>query len=389
MLKSGVYTQLAPIRFGCGSVSTVGETAKSLGIRKAMIVTDAGVVNAGHDQKVMASLKEAGIAALLWDEVQPECPDSTLRAARKFALDNKVDGLIGLGGGSSMDTAKISSIMIPNDIDDILTHLNAYLFRERTYANPAIPVILIPTTFGTGAESTYCGVVSSEVEDAKIGVLCEPSYGIVDPTLALGLPKQGTAFTGMDAFSHALEALGHVNRTPHSDLLAFEAIRLMYQWLPQACEDIYDLEAREHTALACSFAAISFSEAGVHIGHCAAHLMGHDFHMAHGWACALGIPPVIELMAARFPEKVARLGRIMGLDYVEGGGNVGEAVADAARALMRRVGIPSLAAHGVSRKQAMAYAPRMYADHLSQVFDTDVTLQVCEQYIACMYDKYT
>ncbi len=388
MLKSGVYTQLAPIQFGNGSVEMVGEIAKNLGINKAMVITDAGVVGVGHDKKVMASLEKAGVTALLWDRAQPECPDSALREARTFALEHQIDGLIGLGGGSSMDTAKISSIMIPNDIDDILNHLNTYLFGEKKYANPALPVVLVPTTFGTGAESTYCGVVSSEVENAKIGVLCNPSYGIVDPTLAVGLPAQGTAFTGMDAFSHALEALGGKKNTPHSDLLAYEAIRLLYQWLPKACQDVNALEPREYTALASNFAGISFSEAGVHIGHCTAHFIGHDFHMAHGWACALNVPPIIELMGKHFPEKTAALGRAMGLDVSETASNLGKTVANEARALMRRVGIPSLAAHGVSREQTMAYAPMINENFLSHAFDIEIDLPLCEAYLASLYDNY-
>lgn len=388
MMKSGVYTQLAPIRFGSGSVVTVGEVAKSLGIRKAMVITDAGVVGVGHHKKVLASLQQAGIAAELWDQVLPECPDAALRQARAFALAHHIDGLIGLGGGSSMDTAKISSVLIPNDIDDILNHLNTYLFGEKTYANPALPVILIPTTFGTGAESTYCGVVSSAVEDAKVGVLCNPSYGIVDPTLAVGLPAQGTAFTGMDAFSHALEALGGKNRTPHSDLLAYEAIRLLCQWLPKACENINDLTAREYTALASNFAGISFSEAGVHIGHCTAHFIGHDFCMAHGWACALNIPPIIELMGKHFPEKTVKLGQAMGLDVSASTPALGDTVADAARALMRQVGIPSLATSGVTREQVMSYATLINENFLSHAFDIEIDLPLCQAYLASLYDKY-
>lgn len=387
MLKSGVYTQLAPVLFGSGSVEAVGETVKGLGIRKAMVITDAGVVGVGHDKKVMASLEKAGVAAVLWDKVQPECPDSALREARAFALEHQIDGLIGLGGGSSMDTAKMSLVMIPNDIDDILNHLNPYLFGEKKYENPALPVILIPTTFGTGAESTFCGVISSEVEHAKIGVLCTPSYGIVDPMLAVGLPAQGTAFTGMDAFSHALESLGADNRTPHSDLLAFEAIRLLCMWLPKACADIQDPVPREYTALASNFAGIAFSEAGVHIGHCTAHFIGHDFHMAHGWACALNIPPIVELMGKHFPEKVAKLALIMGIDVAEGE-DLGVAVADGVRSLMRQVGIPSLASHGVTREQIMAYAPMVNENFLSHAFDIEIDLPLCEAYMASLYDNY-
>lgn len=388
MIKSGVYTQLAPVQFGSGSVSMAGEVASSFNLTRVMIVTDAGVVGVGHDQKVIASLEKSGITPLLWDNVEPECPEAVLREAVAFARDNQIDGLIGLGGGSSMDTAKIASVMIPNDMDDILSHLNTYLFGEKKYAKPQLPVILIPTTFGTGSESTYVGMVTSDTEKFKIGVLCNPSYGIIDPALSLGLPALSTAFTGMDAFSHALEALGSIPRTPHSDLLAYEAIRLITKWLPVACKDINDLEAREYMALACNFAGISFSESGVHIGHCIAHFLGYDFHMAHGWTCALATPPIVELMGVHFPEQTVKLAEAMELDIPADTQDIGKFVADAIRSLMHSLGIPSLAAQGITREQAMAYAPLVNEHFLSHVFDVTIDLPLCEAYMASLYDNY-
>lgn len=388
MLRTGSYTQLSPVLFGSGTVAQAAEKAKAIGITKAMIVTDQGVVKTGHDKKLIKSLEQAGLAYVLWPNSIGDCPDSSVREGAAFAREQKVDGIIGFGGGSSLDTAKAIAVIAANT-DAILDEIPAYLSGQKQYPNAPMPKLLIPTTFGTGAECTFVCVITDSKLDCKIGLPSPPTFAIVDPELALGMPAFVTAFTGMDAFSHASEALAEVKNTYHSDVMAYEAIRIITQWLPKACADINDLEAREWMGIASNFAGISFSESGVHIGHSIAHALGHKYHLAHGICCALVTPPTIEFTAKAYPEKIAKLGEAMGLAVTEKDPKkIGKQVADAVRNLMKEIAIPSFEAQGLTKDQIMAVVDLVYGEPLCTCFCGEITKEDVITTVASCYDGY-
>lgn len=388
MLKTGVYTQLCPVLLGNGTVAGAGEKIKELGVTKAMIITDKGLVAVGHDRKVAASLDAAGIPWVLWPNAEGDCPDSSVREGAAVARKEKVDGIIGIGGGSSLDTAKSIAVIAANT-DDILDEIPAYLSGAKAYPNPPLPKLLIPTTFGTGAECTFVSVITDSKLDCKIGLPSPPTYSIVDPELALGTPKSVTAYTGLDAFSHANESLTEVKSTYHSDLLAYEAIRIITQWLPKACADTQDIEAREWMAVAANFAGISFSESGVHIGHSIAHALGHKYHLAHGICCALTTPPTIEFVAVHYPEKTKKIGEAMGMTITETDPvKLGKLVADKVRGLMREVGIPTFDELGVTREDVLSMEGLVYGEPLCTCFDGTVTREEVVRALESCCDNY-
>lgn len=388
MLKSGVYSQLAPILFGNGTSQQAGKKAKDLAMTKVLLVTDKGVLDIGHTEKIAKVIETEGIEVVIWDGVETDCPDYTVVAGAAIGRKKAVDGIIGVGGGSALDTAKAIAAVISNG-DAVLQEIVLYLTGQKKYAVQPLPLLLIPTTAGTGSESTFVSVVSSETMQCKVGLPCPPNYGIVDPELTLGSPSFITAFTGMDAFSHANEALTEAKNTPHSDLLAYEAIGLISKWLPIAVKDINNIEARENLALASNFAGIAFNESGVHMGHSTAHALGHMYHIPHGICCALVTPAIIEFAAKTYPEKMKKIGEIMGLSFsAEGPEAIGKAVGNAVRALCKEIGIPSLKEQGLTKEQVLAAKPMIYQEPLCMTFGGTIAEQDVITVLETLYDDY-
>jgi alcohol dehydrogenase len=388
MLKSGIYLQLAPVLFGRGTLGKAGCTAKELGLSNVLVVTDKTLVATGCVAALGDSLDAQNIRVTTWDGVETDTPESSVRAGAAAARRQRVDGVVGIGGGSALDTAKAIAVTAVNG-DGILDDIPAYLSRAKTYSTKPLPTILIPTTAGTGTESTFVAVVTSDVLDCKIGLPCTPAYAIVDPLLTVSAPPLVTAFTGLDAFSHAFEALTEEKNTHHSDLLACEAIRLISRWLPAAVSVGTNIEAREHLALAGNYAGIAFNESGVHIGHAVAHALGHAFHIPHGICCALVTAPLTEFVARDYPCKIRRVGEAMGRPVTAGDpAAIGRQVAGHVRALCRETGLPSLREQGVHREQIIALKRPISENPLARTYAGAFTEENIETILSCMYDSY-
>lgn len=360
-MSCNVYKQLSPMLFGAGAIDKSGDVAAGLHMKRVMVVTDPGINRLGYPERIMKSVREKNIEALLWAEAGNECRVEDLLLGAEKARNFKADGLIGIGGGSALDAAKSLGVLSTNDPDKILKNVEFYLENVKLhggdpgYDHPVLPAILVPTTAGTGAEATFQSIIDNPATGNKIALPANPVYGIIDPELALGSPARLTAWCGFDAFSHAVECVLTRNTNKHNELLAFEAMRLIFKWLPVACEDINNYEAREELAWAANMAGIAFGETDCNIGHAVAQAMGHLFHFPHGLACASVTPGVIEFASRAHPGTVRRMGVAMGLDCVHvGDADIGKAVADHHRAMMRRVGIVSLTEfNGTAVKDAL------------------------------------
>lgn len=388
MFKSGEYTQLAPVLFGKGMIKKVVDVVNKCNVKKVLLVTDKFLSGKDFFIEIKSSLEDAGIEVSVWTDVVGECPDYILRDGASFAKEKDIDGIIGIGGGSSLDSAKALSVLIPNG-EAILDEIPAYLSGSKKYPNPQLPVILIPTNSGTGSEVTFVAVITDSITKGKIGLPCPPTYAIIDPGLMVGSPSFVTAVSGLDAMSHAIESLCEVKHTPHSDLLAYEAIRLIAEWLPIACNDIDNIEAREKLAFASNIAGISFSESGVHVGHSFAHSLGYHYHIPHGHACAIMTPPTIEFIAKEYPDKVREIGKLMGLDLQNvDNGALGKRVADEVRKLMKEVEIPSLESTGITRDQALDLVQFSVNEPLCMQYDGTITKNDLIEVITSAYDHY-
>lgn len=379
----GLYTQACPVLFGSGAVAQVGEKVKELGINKVMVVTDAGIIKVGHDKKVIASLDAAGVPWVLFDRSGPDAPDYIVQEAVSIFEEEGCDGLIGIGGGSSLDTAKGIAVAGANNGMTVKEFLAAKL---KEY--PSLKLIMIPTTSGTGSESTRVAVITNTETHFKGGVRVTATYAIIDPELTLGTPQSITANCGLDAAAHAVEALTSKSYNPHADILALDAIKRIFKWLPVACDEPMNLEAREQLALASNFAGIAFADAHVHLGHVMAHGMGARYHMPHGYACAITTPVVIERSAPVVPEIIESIADAIGLELKEGE-DLGKQVADAFRCLMKRVGIPTLAESGYTIEQIDDLYDYVMSDGLRNFACFTLNDEVIHEALKDCYRLYT
>lgn len=350
------YTLLCPVTYGAGALEKLGEKVKELGGNKIFCIYDQGVKMAGLADKMVKVLKDNQIEYEVYEDVKPDPSDTSIDEIAEKARSAKADLVIGLGGGSSLDAAK--------SVAGLLTNAGKvseyYAEDQKGFVNPTAPIILIPTASGTGSEVTVMAVVTDTTKGVKRTILNHATAAIVDPELTLTVPEHVTAATGMDALSHAIEAYTctPTATNPLSDVLALEAVKLITANLEKACADGSDLEARSNLSLGSNFAGISFSAAGVHFGHAAAHEIGAKYHIPHGTLCAIMLPEVIEFSADALPERIHNIADAMGVEIPEGTSDVesGKLVADYLRAYMKRIKVRTLKECGLTREDAVACA---------------------------------
>ena len=269
--------------------------------------------------------------------------------------------------------------------------MTQYLTLPPTCLSTQVPIILVPTTAGTGSEVTAVCVISNLAANEKLGLFLKGRVtAILDPELTLTVPPSVTANTGLDAFCHAVESITAKNRNPRSEVLALDAIRRIVRSLPAACRDGSDLEARTDLALASNFAGIAFADADNHFGHSLADALSATFHTPHGLNCAWGDPELILLIAPAVPDKIRLIGEAMGLTFTgsEAPTQLGAEVAQAVRSLMRTCGIKSPREMGFTREQVLSGAPLAFESGLRFNCPADITPEMAQSAMAGIYDHY-
>jgi len=294
---------------GIGAVERITEEAKALDVKKALMVTDKGIIGSGIGSRVEGLLKQEGIAVDTFDQVESDPSIACCEACIEVAKSGKYDLIVGVGGGSSMDIASVSSLMCtnPGTIHDY--------FGINLVKNPGIPVFLIPTTAGTGAEVTPNAILTDVEAKLKKGIVSPyilPRAAVIDPTLTLSMPPRVTSFSGMDALTHAIESFTSVNATSLTDMYAREGIRLIARSLRTAVAKGDNLEARYDMALGSLYAGISLANAGVTAVHALAYPLGGEFHVPHGIANGLLLPHVMEFNIIGDIPKFAEVAKLMG-----------------------------------------------------------------------------
>jgi len=312
--KVTLFRTTKRILIGPGSIEKLGVEAQLLKAKKVLIITDPGVIQAGLLEGVKTSLQAVGISFLIFDGVEPDPRIEVVEKSVQSARKEGIDLIVGFGGGSSLDIAKVTSIMITNSekIDS--------LFGIDLVPNPGVPVILVPTTAGTGSEVTPIAILSDTKEKLKKGIVSAylfPEVAIVDPKLTIGLPPSVTAFTGMDALTHAIESYYSINATDLSDLLAFRAMELLSKNIRMAFAHGENLVARSNMMEGSLLAGIAFANAGVGAVHAFAYPLGGEFHLAHGLTNTLMLPYVMRYNILGCPHKFAQMAKAFG-EKVEG-----------------------------------------------------------------------
>lgn len=297
---------------GVGSVERVGELALTIGAKNVLLVTDAGIVAAGHAGRVQRNLEAAGLRVTLFDRAREnpttKCVDDCVAVARAAG----VDGLVGLGGGSSMDTAKGGNFILTNG-----GRMQDYWGVGKA-TKPMLPFIAIPTTAGTGSELQSAALIADEVTHQKMACLdpkCAARVAILDPVLTVSQPPRVTACTGIDAIAHAVETAVTTKRNALSEKLSAEAFKLCITAFPAVLQDPNDLNARSRMQLGAAYAGAAIENSMLGAAHAAANPLTAHFGIVHGQAVGLMLPHVVRFNADEAGAQVAyaALARTAGL----------------------------------------------------------------------------
>lgn len=298
------------IVMGPGAIGQIAQEVLGLKAKKVLIVTDKGLIDAGLVKLAQESLEKSRIKYAIFDAVEPDPRYEISADCVDMIKSEKADVVIGFGGGSPIDIAKISAIMAKNE-----GPLAEY-FGIDLIPKPGLPTIMIPTTAGTASEVTPIAILSDEGAKLKRGIVSPylfPAVALLDPELTLGLPPHITASTGMDALIHAIEAYTSINATGLTDTLAIRAVELLYNNIRTAYANGSNLEARSSMMEGSLTAGLSFSNAGVTAVHAFAYPIGAEFHIPHGIANTLMLPHVMRFNFIGNVPKFAELAWAFGL----------------------------------------------------------------------------
>jgi alcohol dehydrogenase class IV len=369
-----IFTYGAPLlKFGAGSSAEIGYDLSQYGVRRVLVVTDPGVAATGAPQRVADQMKAFAIEAEVFDGVRVEPTDAGMREAIAYARESGPwDAFVAVGGGSSIDTAKAINLLTTND-GELADYLNPPIGEGRAPARPLNPLVAVPTTTGTGAESTTVCVLDVLDLRVKTGIShprLRPTLAVVDPELTRTQPAGVTASAGMDIVCHALESytarpydsyerkrpeerVPYCGANPVADMWSERALALIARSFRAAVRDGEDMEARTDMALAATFAGLGFGNAGVHIPHANAYPIagqvtgfhpvgypGEEAMVPHGMAVALTAPEAFRFTFGAGPDRHIRAAELLAPE-LDHDGDPAERLPVALLGLMRDIGIPN------------------------------------------------
>ena len=304
MIQNFSFHTTPQLHFGQGSLERLPQELKQWNPHSILLVSDPGVLKAGITAKVETLIVDAGYRVTIFSEVEPDPRIETAEACANAARSCKADVIIGVGGGSAMDIAKVAAVLAYSK-----QHIHSMFGIEQVNA-AGLALILVPTTAGTGSEVTHIAILSDEQEHLKKGIVSKflfPRLAIVDPLLTLGVPAAVTAASGMDALLHAVEAFTSKNANDLSDTLARRAMRLISENLRDAYQNGQNLEARTGMLEGSMLAGMAFANAGVTAVHAFAYPIGAEFHIPHGVANCIMMGPVLTFNISGNPAKFAEV----------------------------------------------------------------------------------
>ncbi|MBU8815771.1 iron-containing alcohol dehydrogenase [Mycolicibacterium goodii] len=355
-----MVTNIALPRFakiGAGAADTLGDVIAQLGIARPVLVTDRYLVETGQAERLVKTLTAAGSTPAVFSDTVPDPTVDSLSGGLELVRAHRADGIIGFGGGSPMDTAKALAVLSVNG-GDIASYK-----APSSYTGPALPIVAVPTTAGSGSEATQFTVITDGETDEKMlcpGLSFLPIAIVVDFELTVSMPARLTADTGVDALTHAIEAYVSRRASPFADGLALAAMQSIAKHLRRAYTDGADREAREAMMLASTQAGMAFSNSSVALVHGMSRPIGGHFHVAHGLSNAMLLPAVTRFSVDSATGRYADCARAMGI--------VGAAVADRDAAselvtelerLCADVEVPTPRSYGVDEKEWEARLPTM------------------------------
>ena len=411
--------EATPIKYGPGAAADAGWELKRLGVTRALLVTDPGVAAIGHPDRVRAGIEAEGIEVVVYDRARVEPTLDSLQEAADFAREAAVDGFVSVGGGSSIDTAKVADLITTHPAA-VMEYVNPPVGKGRKPPSPLRPHLAIPTTSGTGAEATTVAVLDVPEMKVKTGIshrYLRPAQGIVDPELVRTLPAEVTSSTGLDVVCHAAESYlsrpydqrerprspderpPYQGANPVADVWSAKALEYGGRFLRRAVADADDLEARGAMMLAATMAGVGFGSAGVHIPHaCAYPIAGlkhayrppgypddHPF-VPHGHSVIVTAPAAFRFTYEAAPERHHHVAELLAGEPIASPGP--DSLPDLLRALMRDVDaprgvaalgydendVPALVEGALKQQRLLVVSPReVTGDDLGHILNASMT----------------
>jgi alcohol dehydrogenase class IV len=399
--------EATPVKFGTGASGEAGWELRRLGVKRVMLVTDPGVAALGHPERIKELIEAEGIEVVPYDRARVEPTIDSFQDAADFALEHEVDGFVSVGGGSSMDTAKVANLVTTHPAP-VMDYVNPPVGKGRKPPSPLRPHLAIPTTSGTGSDATTVAVLDIPDMKVKTGIshrYLRPTQAIVDPDLTRTLPPEVTSSTGLDVVCHAAESFlskpfdqrarpdspddrpPYQGANPVADVWSAKALEFGGRYLRRAVSDGEDVEARGYMMLAATMAGVGFGSAGVHIPHSCAYPIAsvkHEYQppgypdehpfVPHGHSVIVTAPAAFRFTYEAMPERHHHVAELL----------AGEAIADPGpdtlphvlRTLMRDVDaphgvsafgyteeeIPALVEGALKQERLLAVAPREVSD---------------------------
>lgn len=374
-LETAFTIDTSSIKYGPGVTREVGHDMRRLAARRVMVLTDAQLAQGESVATAVAALRAAGIDAILFDQVRVEPTSGSFMQAIEFASSGKFDGYLAVGGGSVIDTAKAANLYATYPAD-LLAYVNPPIGRGEPVPGPLKPLIAVPTTAGTGSETTGVAIFDYTEMHAKTGIAhraLRPNLGILDPDNTRTMPKLVAASSGLDVLSHALESLtalpyharaaptapelrpAYQGANPISDIWCSKAIQMVAANIVRAIQDPDDVEARSQMLLAAAYAGIGFGNAGVHLPHGMSYPVSgmvraynppgypadHPI-VPHGVSVILNAPAVFRFTAPANPQRHLLGAQLMGVDISNvAAADAGTVLASAIVSLMQQTGVPN------------------------------------------------
>lgn len=374
--ESAFTMDTSSIKYGQGVTREIGYDMSRFAAKRVMVVTDPNLTKSQMVDTVCKALKAQGIDAVLYDQVRIEPTDESFKHASAFALDGKFDGYVAVGGGSVIDTAKAANLYATYPTEDFLDYINPPIGKGKPVPGALKPLIAVPTTAGTGSETTGVAIFDFLEMHAKTGIAhraLRPVMGIIDPDNTATLPPVAAACSGLDVLSHAIESLtaipfnsrpapespvyrpAYQGANPISDIWSSKSIEIISQYQLRAINDPDDIEARGQMLLAASFAGIGFGNAGVHLPHGMSYPvsgMVRDYYpdgynrdwpiIPHGMSVILNAPAVFRWTAQADPKRHLWAAELLGAD-IRGAADedAGEILAQAIIKIMKATGMPN------------------------------------------------
>lgn len=357
-MSAYLWNTFCPTLFGTGASKEVGERAKALGMHRVMVCTEKALCEFKVATRIIDVLKEAGLEVFVFDRCLADAPSDICDAGASFMRENDLDGIVAVGGGSTLDTAKAICIILSQNGETIRDYY--HIGEDKHY----MKLITLSTTSGTGSELSQWAVIGDVVTGAKEMPVYKPDLAIVDPVLTCSVPAGVTAATGMDVLAHCVEALTNRNYNPYGYIFGKEGIRLTMKWLPIAVKEPNHAEAREKMALASNLGGMAISACGCQIGHSFSQTFGAKNHIPHGLGCAWGLPGVM-VYTAKYGERknLEETAEAMGVpfenvDTME----LAEALSGRCVSMMKALGIKSIKESGYTLEDCLSVMDRFTHD---------------------------